>query len=387
MASTYKYNLTNGDVRWKVLFRTKGGIQSSKSGFKNKREADLWILQMEASKLNNTFVTPAAQRTQMRQLIEEYLALTPGLSRATVAQRQSHSRNWVMPKWANWQVGRIDRRDVEHWVREMVKAGASASTIEKAHAILVSVLHRAVDQYLISRNPATGVRLPRSKAVTHPYLTFDEVRELADAMDPRYRTFLVLLALTGLRFGEAAALTVGSIDLDARRANVTRSVTEVGGVTEFGPTKSHESRRVAFPPILVEPLARLMKGKRRDDLLFTGPAGGVMRQVGWRRRFWYPAIEQVNIVRAAARLNGSDVVDDFPKVTPHDLRHTAASLAVLAGASVKVVQKMLGHADAKMTLNTYADLFDSDLDEVADVLGGKVADSTLANVFADEDGD
>ncbi len=57
--------------------------------------------------------------------------------------------------------------------------------------------------------------------------------------------------------------------------------------------------------------------------------------------------------------------DTFPAITPHDLRHTAASLAVSAGANVKAVQRMLGHAMASMTLDVYADLFDEDLDSVA----------------------
>jgi integrase len=57
--------------------------------------------------------------------------------------------------------------------------------------------------------------------------------------------------------------------------------------------------------------------------------------------------------------------ESFPSITPHDLRHTAASLAISAGANVKAVQRMLGHAKASMTLDTYADLFDTDLDAVA----------------------
>ena len=56
----------------------------------------------------------------------------------------------------------------------------------------------------------------------------------------------------------------------------------------------------------------------------------------------------------------------FPRVTAHALRHTAASLAISAGANPKVVQRMLGHASAAMTLDTYADLFESDLDSVAE---------------------
>ncbi|MGO9381488.1 MAG: tyrosine-type recombinase/integrase [Mycobacterium sp.] len=57
--------------------------------------------------------------------------------------------------------------------------------------------------------------------------------------------------------------------------------------------------------------------------------------------------------------------ESFPSITPHDLRHSAASLAVSAGANVKAVQRMLGHAKASMTLDVYADLFDEDLDDVA----------------------
>jgi integrase len=62
----------------------------------------------------------------------------------------------------------------------------------------------------------------------------------------------------------------------------------------------------------------------------------------------------------------------FPRVTAHDLRHTAASLAIGSGANPKVVQRMLGHASAAMTLDVYADLFDSDFTAVADKLSETV---------------
>ena len=60
----------------------------------------------------------------------------------------------------------------------------------------------------------------------------------------------------------------------------------------------------------------------------------------------------------------------FPTLTPHGLRHVAAGLFVSAGANVKVVQRQLGHASAAMTLDTYADLFEEDLDALGSALGG-----------------
>jgi hypothetical protein len=71
-----------------------------------------------------------------------------------------------------------------------------------------------------------------------------------------------------------------------------------------------------------------------------------------------------------------------PRITPHDLRHAAASLAVSAGANVKAVQKMLGHASAAMTLDTYSDLFDDDLEAVATALDRARSRESVGKVWA-----
>ncbi len=71
----------------------------------------------------------------------------------------------------------------------------------------------------------------------------------------------------------------------------------------------------------------------------------------------------------------------LPPMTIHDLRHTAASLAVSTGANVKAVQRMLGHASAAMTLDTYSDLFDDDLDAIAGRLN-EVAETSVGKMWA-----
>jgi integrase len=104
-----------------------------------------------------------------------------------------------------------------------------------------------------------------------------------------------------------------------------------------------------------------MVGKARDDLVFTNLHGAVLRNSHYRQDVFAPA------VRTCQKAD-----DAFQSITPHDLRHTAASLAVSAGANVKAVQRMLGHAKASMTLDVYADLFDEDLDGVADRLDAAI---------------
>ncbi|HEX6077269.1 MAG TPA: site-specific integrase [Micromonosporaceae bacterium] len=108
-----------------------------------------------------------------------------------------------------------------------------------------------------------------------------------------------------------------------------------------------------MPRFLVGQLADHMAGRPGDDLVFRSPKGAVLRVRG-ARRSWFD-----QVVKRAGLPKGFH---------PHELRHTAASLAVSAGANVKAVQRMLGHAKASMTLDVYADLFDDDLEAVADRL-------------------
>lgn len=159
-----------------------------------------------------------------------------------------------------------------------------------------------------------------------------------------------------------AALRVGRVNLLRRRLEVVEALTEVHGRTVFGTTKTHQRRSVPVPRFLADELAGRLAGKQPADLVFTAPGGGVLRNTNFRPRFFDPAANRAGLAG----------------LTPHELRHTAASLAVAAGANVKVVQQMLGHASAAMTLDVYAGLFGDDLDALADRLdeafGGLNAD-------------
>lgn len=100
-----------------------------------------------------------------------------------------------------------------------------------------------------------------------------------------------------------------------------------------------------------------MQGKGQEDRLWKSEEGGYLRP-GNAASGWFAG--------AVKRAQSAD--DTFRRVTPHDLHHTAASLAISAGANVKVIQRMLGHKSAKVTLDTYAALFPDDLDNVVDAL-------------------
>lgn len=161
-------------------------------------------------------------------------------------------------------------------------------------------------------------------------LTGEQVREglpgaragchLAEACEP-YQLLVRVLAYTGLCWGELAALKVKRVDLFRRRLDIAESSTEAGGYVVVGTPKTHQRRLVPISRFLVDELARHMAGKSPDDLVFTAQAGTVLRNSNFRPRIFDPAA-------ASAGLAG---------LTPHQLRHTAASLAVAAGANIRGV--------------------------------------------------
>lgn len=132
----------------------------------------------------------------------------------------------------------------------------------KSYQLLKSVLDAAIEMRYISVNPMPTLKLRKEQRKLHPYLTHDEVRELVDEMPIEYRDLIALLAYTGLRFGEAAALEPRSIDLVRQRLHVIRSVSEVKGKLTYGPPKNGKKRTVPLPKTLITMLERGFRPSR-----------------------------------------------------------------------------------------------------------------------------
>jgi integrase len=197
-------------------------------------------------------------------------------------------------------------------------------------------------------------------------------RRLDEREDQASRLIVLFLAYTGVRFGELAALRVGRLDLLRRRAIIAESVTVVQGRGQvWGTPKSHEQREVPIPRFLIEDLAQHVGDKNPDDLVFTGVrGGGALRAAVFRRAGFDKAADAIGV----------------PGLHPHELRHTAASLAIASGANVKLVQQMLGHKSATVTLDQYGHLFGDDLDTIAERLDARaqeVRDARTSGLCAD----
>lgn len=234
---------------------------------------------------------------------------------------------------------------IEMWLAMELSRVAPSTTRSHPRA-LSSVLKYAIGDGRLARNPADGVEPTRVVSRKHGYLTHAQLHQFAELRGPDGDA-IMFLACAGLRWGEMAALRVMDLDMLRRRVNVDRAVTEVGGRFVYGTPKNHGRRSLPFPSFLSE-----MLGMGEAERLRLHVAGGrPIRSKNWRARRFEPEMAKMRKLHP-----------DLVRLVQRDLGHTAASLAIAAGANVRAVQKMRGHASAAMTLDVYADLFDNDLD-------------------------
>lgn len=370
MATIERYKFSTGESRYRVRYRNPEGRQTDKRGFRTKREAEAFAASVESAKIRGDFIADSAGSATIAEMYATWSPTQARLKASTLAKQDTAWRVHVAPRWGSVQIAGVTTPAVRAWVADMSKKGTGAATIEAALRVLRGILEYCIEDRRINRDPTRGIKPPRRSHTSRGYLTHAQVAALAAAIStqpirfttgyikqvpqPTHATIVRLLAYTGLRWGEMAALQVGDIHKTRRRIDVRRAVAEVRGQLIYSTPKTHERRSVPYPALLDDAIAAECVGKALDDLVFTGPKGGPLRVSDFRPRHFLPAVK---------RCQAADPT--FPHVSPHDLRHTAASLAISAGANVKAVQTMLGHKSAAMTLDTYADLFPDDLDHVA----------------------
>lgn len=377
MATIESYRTKSGK-RYRVRYRTPDHRQTDKRGFRTKRDAETFAATVEVEKLRGEYVAPSLGRITVAELAPDWLDrkasdLKPSAYHPIEVSWNKH----VKPKWGSTRLVDIDLDAVERWIADMgrtvteadgkvTKKGSGATVVLRAYGVLAGILDSAVKSRRLTANPArTPENLPRKKPKPRTYLNHDQVAALA--AEAKYPTLIRLLAYTGLRWGEAIALRVDHLDLPRKRLTVTENAVQVDQKTIVGTPKSDEPRSVSIPEFLVFELDALTRGRPGTALVFDDGHGRHLKRPVSYSGWFAGAVERSGV----------------PRVTIHDLRHTAASLAISAGVNVKALQRMLGHASAAMTLDVYGDLFDEDLDAVGVALNHARSSASVGKVWAD----
>ncbi|SKY52228.1 phage integrase family protein [Mycobacteroides abscessus subsp. massiliense] len=364
--------------RWQARW-VADGAERSKS-FSKKTDADRHLRGVVADVETGTYADPQRSAVTFGTVAESWLKTKQAANRApkTIAGYRGLLDVVILPKWRDERLRDVTHERLQDWLTFLATdpaarqhkrkadpgAGLSPARVIQTHQVVSQVLSYAMRSKYVATNAADHIELPSKPQSKDLALTHDQVHRLAEetaSATVRQRSdtrpsltslaaMVRFLSYSGLRFGEAAALRVGDVDLQKRRVLVGRSITGVRGQGRVeGDTKTHQRRAV---PILttacVEELRQAVEGRDADEFLFPGPDGTAMT-VGWFR---------VRFDKAVAALG-------LGKVTPHTLRHTAGSLALSEGASVATVQKLLGHRNATTTMNVYSHMLPDDFDNLA----------------------
>jgi integrase len=371
MGSLAPYETASGK-RYRVRYRKPDHSQTDKRGFKTKKEAELFLASVEISKSRGAYVDPTLSRVTVADWMTIWFATRSDLRASTLDRVEGIIRRNIVPNLGTTALGDLNRLRVQEWASSL-SATQSAWSVRKIVNTLSGALQLAVDDGRITANPAARLKLPKVSKVQKRYLTHEQVHALADAVDSRgegYGLIVLVLAYCGLRWGELAGLTVGDVDLRKGRLEIRHTMIEVNGYLAASTPKDYEERSIPVPAFMLELLEGARAGRQPAATLFVGrKAGGVLRNRIFRRGFFDAAAAEIGVAG----------------LTPHELRHTCASLAVSAGANVKALQRMLGHSSAKETLDTYADLFDADLDSVAVALNHVVTNMNVGKTWANRE--
>lgn len=343
--------------RWRARWVDDQGRERTAS-FATKTDAEQHIEAIGSSLHRGDYVDPRSGAQTFGVLAQRFTAGRV-VKQKTASGERSLLDSRILPRWENVQLAHIVESEIRTWLADMQRE-VSSSRARQAFILYRQILDLAVADKALAKNPAAGVKAPRAKTSRDAvFLTVEQVHEVADAMTrPSDATLTRFLAFTGLRWGEAVAITADALDFDRHIVHVRRTYSEDAGKLITGTPKDHAARWVPFPAGLDADLQTLIAGRPGASDVFQTPAGGVLRSGNWTSRVLRPAVVAVN-----TPADGEEAREDLipTGLRIHDLRHTAASIAIRAGANVKALQRMLGHESATMTLDVYAGLWDDDL--------------------------
>lgn len=343
MASVKKYETAKG-YAWRVQYRSPDGKSRTKQGFRTKTEAQAWAAKTEANISDNDWTAPELGKKPVEDLWGSWwTSKKRGIAQSSQDAIDASWRTHVKPRWGHVPVSKIDTQSVQEWVDNLSEI-RSHSVVATAMEVLRGLLGDAVRYKLIKANPAIDIRMPpkpKAKTVT---ISEKQLWALVDA-SKRFKSLLLFLGYTGARFDEARHVRIKDVDVKRKRAWLRK-------------TKSGVPRWIGVPQVVLDAMADDLKGKLPNALVWTNLDGTPVSTPS-RRSWFHSALDKA---RAAD--------PDFPEITPHDLRHAAASILISKGASVAIVQRQLGHTSGKRTLDTYTHLFEDDLDALIDAVTG-----------------
>lgn len=302
-------------------------------------EAARKLRELDRAAVEPQSTAPATTSRTFGEFTEEWLAeILPRQVRPSTVDNYTHVlRQHVLPLLRNRPLHDIKAREVESVTAAVTASGRSPRTAALTHTLIRRVLSEAERREEITRNVgrvAVAPRVPRREART---LRPEEARRVvAAALEAGTMGALVVLLLgTGLRLGEALALQWGDVDLVSGSVRVRRTLSRRTGegVVLSEPKTATSRRLVAMPAVVAVALQPLPRGTYVFESECNSP------------------LDSANVRRWLRRFMKAQGLGEW---TPHELRHSAASLLLSEGVPLKVVSDVLGHSSIQITADVYS---------------------------------
>lgn len=370
MVKANPHRLKSGKIVWRVQFRVDGSVKTE--SFPTQAGGDKFAALVDrvggkaAREVLARHVQNDTSNPTLAEWCETYLdpasGILTGIQPGTRRGYERIVKSSLLPQLGDYPIDTITRDDIGRWVQwqEEQPSGrhagqlVSAKTVKNYQALLSNIFKAAVERGKIQANPVRGVKVTPGQSREGVFLSPVEFAQILEAVPVYYRPLVIFLANTGVRWGEATALTWADIELGKRppTASINKAWKKgVDGRPVLGPPKSRKSRRTV--PLNDKILAYLPEKGGAKDLVFPGRGGGRIWYGMFNTRIWKPSVERASIGKV-------------PNI--HDLRHTHASWLLAAGAPLNLVQAQLGHEKIDTTVSVYGHLAPGAHGDIVNVL-------------------
>ncbi|MEK8132939.1 site-specific integrase [Paenibacillus filicis] len=374
MASFQKYNTKNGPM-WMYKYylptidpKTGKKKQSTKRGFRTKKEASLDAAKTEQEIANGTFVIEDRFMT-FKQLFEQWFAtISTTYKPPTKKSVMSKFNKRILPHFGHLKLKDITKsycQDVLNaWHKEI-------KSVENMRMYASLIFEHAIKMEILSKNPMKDTILPKSEedffaddTDKRNYWEKHEIKQFLEAAENEFslRDYVIFhtLIYTGARKGEVLALRWNDIDFKNKTMSLSKTLFQENRQSLSLTSKTADSKRViSLDDTSINWLKKLRTEASKGTVVsLDGQANSLVfaRKDGEGIRLAHPNRKLQKLIE---KLN-------LHSITVHGLRHTHASLLFEAGANIKEVQERLGHSDIKMTMNIYTHVTKAVKEKTAD---------------------
>jgi integrase len=359
MASIRRRTRKDGTTSYTVVWREGGGYGPYKAEtVTDEHSAELLRDYLNANGQSYTMASEAFRQSRahgptLADIVAVHLSGLTGVTVRTKADYARDARTHIVPHLGHIRAGQITRAHVKAWVNQLAAAGVAPKSIANYHGLLASVMNTAIETGARADNPCKGVRLPKRdrRGDRAKFLEPAEYRVLLAQVPDYWKPLVGLLAGTGLRWGEATALTVADVILDGKRRYIIVDKAwkrdAHNGFYVDRPKTTRANREVTIDKGLARTLVPLMEGRAPADYLFTLPDGRPVMHRTFFRDVWKPA------AAAAMELREDNPHPLRTRPQIHGLRHSHGSWLAEEGVDLTTIQRRLGHESITTTVNTY----------------------------------